>query len=821
MKKLITIFLLSCIIKAHAGNPFSTGHYIPEIFATTYYVSTTGNDATGTGAIGNPWASLHKACQSVTTSGDIIHVNAGTYTGTLTDTLSVGVSIEGADSATTIIKNTGITSEFVEILSMRSAEGTSGAQHISNIQFDGNLTNYWGIYIAGRSNVSIYNCSIKNFINRGIIWGGRNDNNNIEPTIYATGNSIHDNIVSNCAEYDEIRGYGSGCVNIGGQIGMEIYNNVISQNSRADGDNGWPIKYYNEGFLKGLKIYNNTLNKIQNFAENGSNNWDFAIELFNEYGLEVYGNTINGGSVDINHTTRNGYAFGARIYNNTFTQPTQNTHVQTGVTVEFESDSIIIENNTFDKLSIGVLFTPRNTDSVQRVRISNNLFTNIGRDDLGQGGAIFFNNSSTQYVDGIRIYNNTFLETVSTPTFWGIRLPSGITSGYAKNIDIRNNIMNGTLSGAIVIQGGSVALDSLNISYNNFYNNGVDSLVLDGSPASPTHYTSTNLFHVNPYFGVDYKLVVGSTLVNAGQDVGYGSSINYTDSTTAAPPIECTGMDSMKMGSGLALSNSHKTITKTAGPSSMVFGQQPITTGDVYFEFILNTMPSPRWGVQLGIVNSSASFAVDPGGSLDEWLISGEGILYHGGYFSDTYTTLNTWVSGDTIGIAVKNSTGEIFLYRNRVAMNASAAYSSLPAGTYYPAIGGHDFAWVATTNFDPSWTPSGFTALCTSTPPTANAGADTVLIQPTSSLTIVGSGTDAVSQAWTQISGPATITFTNGTTFTPTLSGLTTAGTYVVRLTVTGDGTATDDRTITVRAAPTVNGVINRTYSRQIIVPH
>ena len=117
-------------------------------------------------------------------------------------------------------------------------------------------------------------------------------------------------------------------------------------------------------------------------------------------------------SIDINHTTRNGYAFGAKIYNNTFTQPTQNTHVQTGVTIEFESDSVIVENNTFDKISIGVLFTPRNTDSVQRIRISNNLFTSIGRDDLGQGGAVFFNNSATQYVNGIRIYNNTFLETI-------------------------------------------------------------------------------------------------------------------------------------------------------------------------------------------------------------------------------------------------------------------------------------------------------------------------------------------------------------------------------------------------------------------------
>ncbi len=31
----------------------------------------------------------------------------------------------------------------------------------------------------------------------------------------------------------------------------------------------------------------------------GGNNWDFAIELFNETGLEIYNNTLDGGSIDI------------------------------------------------------------------------------------------------------------------------------------------------------------------------------------------------------------------------------------------------------------------------------------------------------------------------------------------------------------------------------------------------------------------------------------------------------------------------------------------------------------------------------------------
>ncbi|MEI9956492.1 MAG: hypothetical protein WDM90_09375 [Ferruginibacter sp.] len=124
-----------------------------------------------------------------------------------------------------------------------------------------NLTTFWGIYVAGRSNVSIHDITMVNFKNRGVIFGGRNDNGNGAPSIYATGNTFYNNTVTNCADYDQALGYGAGCLNIGGQNGMLIYNNTITQNSRPAGHNGWPIKYQNDGYLNGCKIYNNTLHK--------------------------------------------------------------------------------------------------------------------------------------------------------------------------------------------------------------------------------------------------------------------------------------------------------------------------------------------------------------------------------------------------------------------------------------------------------------------------------------------------------------------------------------------------------------------------------
>jgi hypothetical protein len=47
--------------------------------AADYYVATNGNDTTGTGSEGNPWATIGKAMTSGLNAGDVIHVTTGTY----------------------------------------------------------------------------------------------------------------------------------------------------------------------------------------------------------------------------------------------------------------------------------------------------------------------------------------------------------------------------------------------------------------------------------------------------------------------------------------------------------------------------------------------------------------------------------------------------------------------------------------------------------------------------------------------------------------------------------------------------------------------
>jgi Secretion system C-terminal sorting domain len=488
--------------------------------ATTYYISTTGNDATGTGTLNNPWKTLYKATSTVNTVGDIIHVVAGVYTETQTCNLSVGVSIEG-DGVTSVIKSSMDQSSTPEaafdqpVVFAASAMGTNGNQHISYLKFDGGNINGWAIYIRGRSNFSIHHCTVIEYIDRGVIFDGRNDNSGLEPTTYARGNSFYDNTVNNCAIFS---GYGRGCLNIGGQEGMLIYNNTITQNSRPSGQNGWPIKYWNEGWTRGCKIYNNTITKIP-YKNDG---WDFCLEMFNNSGLEIYSNTFQG-SLDFNYQKKGTYPYCIYIHDNVISQPAPNPNIESGVIVEYSIDGLIVENNKFNNLTKNVVLYPRTGDSIKNVVVQKNLFTNInGASGSAYGG--YESGTGESFQENITIQNNTFTATPTNAPNFAINLGTTASGYTVKNVQCKNNIIQGFVTNACR-SGNLGVVSNSTFSHNNLYLNG-DNTTLFPSWASPsglpTSTTISNNLNLNPLFvsAADFNLQSGSPCVDAGIDVG-------------------------------------------------------------------------------------------------------------------------------------------------------------------------------------------------------------------------------------------------------------------------------------------------------------
>lgn len=509
----------------------------------TYYISTTGNDSTGVGSIGNPWKTLFKATSTVTTSGDIIHIISGTYTETVQSTLAVGVSIEGDAKATTIIKST-ISAANTALIVAASSEGTNGNQHISEITLDGNnRTTKWGLEIKGRSNFSVHDCIIQDFDQRGVMWSGRNDNAPGAPGIYATGNTFYNNTVTNCASYVNPTGYG--CLMVGGQDGMQIYGNIITQLGRTTGTNGWPIKYANDGYLNGCRIYNNTITK----EPFDGTSWDFALELFNVQGLEIDHNTIIG-STDLNYQDLGSYSYSVYFHDNIVGPSTLQLQYERGIIFEYQCYTCRVENNTFRNLWNPIYYSARALTPINNNTISGNLCYNIGTTaGLNEGWAVRFKSdgSASYTVSNLKVYNNTFIGHSTALASFGVDFSD---SASVSSSEIKNNLFQ-NFNYSYLFGDPGVSINGLQVYNNDIYNCGFSNgdHYVGGSPTSITY---SGNFSSAPNLDGSYHPNVGSPLIDAGVNVGLSFSgsapdIGYFETGGNSNPTADAGIDQILM----------------------------------------------------------------------------------------------------------------------------------------------------------------------------------------------------------------------------------------------------------------------------------
>jgi len=516
-------------------------------FATTYFVSPSGNDAANGSAV-TPFKTLNKAIATVRTAGDIIKVLSGTYIESQSMSLAVGVSIEGDNKTTCIIKGS-LTADYTALISLESPDKTNGNQHISNITLDGqyisasNHKTWLAIWITGRSNVSVYDCIIKNFWWRGVIYSGTSvDNPGTDiGQNHATGNKFYNNTMTNCADYG-LSGGGSGALNIGFQDGMEIYNNTISQTERPEGLNGWPIKFWNDGWIKGCRIHHNTLiKKPYGGTYPGESGWDFAIEFFNEQGLEIDHNTIQG-SLDFNYQKKGAYPYSLWIHDNIIDHPVQNSKVEGGIILEYRNESVIIENNIINSKTYGISFNTRTkadyggdnkpvpadlanggysyiVDCIIRNNLFNNLYEGSGIGNRFAVGAISEGDKGDIMVKSLQIANNTFISKASNPIYIGVDFTSAQSNGLIDGLTVEGNIFQGFSSAYMQNATGTKAIN-VSVKNNLTYQNANSNL-----PKWTGTFANT-----------------GNTIANTNFDANFISPLpyGYKPSGTVTPPPACT-----------------------------------------------------------------------------------------------------------------------------------------------------------------------------------------------------------------------------------------------------------------------------------------
>lgn len=480
----------------------------------TYYIDPAGDDGTGDGSIGNPWASLYKATTSVSGT-NTIHANAGTYNEAHQCVLASNTSIEGASMSTTTINFTYVNINNWEGC-LKVSGGSSTAQSISDITFDGqSLTAQRGVSVYGRSNVDINHITVRNFQMHGVEIGGTGN----------ADNELSFSSIINCGGQPNH----TACLRLSNCVRLLVHDNTITQTARATNLNGNCIGGYEA--LYDCKFYNNVITAAPYLWDY---NWKFAIELFHPYGLEIYDNIVQG-EVDFGQDTNYGaYDYGVYFHNNICGWDAPLSVSTIGIQFEQTVQGVIVCNNLFKNLDIPIYFCQYKyaDDYVEDVWVYSNVLYNCGLSTTSAGWGIRFQSGSNddaeyppQYYNNINIWNNTIVAYAAHPGARGIELPSHATSTSNMYIDVRNNIIVGfSVAGITARQQDndySPAISYLDIYDNILYGNG-NSNNYYWVGFTPTNYNYDTPIKSDPLFKsspTNLHLDTGSPAIAAGTDV--------------------------------------------------------------------------------------------------------------------------------------------------------------------------------------------------------------------------------------------------------------------------------------------------------------
>jgi hypothetical protein len=502
---------------------------LPAEPANTYYISPSGNDTTGTGTTTNPWKSLYKACNSVTTSGTTIHVKAGTYTETLSCNLAVGVSIEGEGNTSVIQINIPNNSSYGAINLVSSISKTNGNQSISNIKIVSMAESLEtiAIQVLKRSNVKIHDSTISNFQVSAISIKGVTpaytgfNGTYVIPTIYETGNEIYNSVITDCSDRAVYASGGS--IDFNDQEGLLIHDNILRNDGLPDNRNGDIIAGW-WGFFKELKIYNNKFYKP--LIE--TTGWNFTMEIGMSYGgNEVYNNEFhNGVGLDIAaiENVKGTYGYSWWIHDNLFQMDRRITkaedyHGMYALCWEGTNEDAIFNNNHIinypNGTSVSMMQSPRHTSNI---KIHNNLFEAMGHSDNLWSFVIPFGNSAGNILENVYIDNNTMIGSSGAIHF--VNDPSAIT----RNIYFRNNIVKDVVQyGWIYTQKNTGGISDVYLSNNDTYNNvGSNRIWYESGATAITNLVQSGNITTDPLFtsSTDFHLQPTSPAINKGIDVG-------------------------------------------------------------------------------------------------------------------------------------------------------------------------------------------------------------------------------------------------------------------------------------------------------------
>ncbi|MEO7978107.1 T9SS type A sorting domain-containing protein [Flavobacterium sp.] len=462
------------------------------------YVSTTGNDVTGTGTAVLPFKTIVKGVQAAPSGGTVL-ILSGTYP--VTGPIFVGkpLTIQKSGSAAVIVNASGWTSTDPYVL---------GIVNTSNVTVDGlTISNKIGngskgIWILANSGATanLNNVIIKNCIVRNIGW----ISNNLSSIPANSG------IVANAIKVD------------GGNGTYAITNVKIENNEVNNCATGWGEAVTLTGNVNGFSVSGNTVYDIANI------------------GIVAAGNYTSTGATS-NNQARNGIIASNEVFN--CMSAVANS---AGIYVD-GALNVTVQRNEVYNCGVGLAVgSEQNTatgnggQSTGHIVNNNSVYNNVVT------GAIFggvIGSGYTTSVGNTKIFNNTFYKNRTGAVINGVTTIGGVAVGtIADNfggevhfqnssvITYKNNIMYATTGKKAFLASAGYTISGFVSNYNLYYREGNTDFIIDLTGVSFNGSSTKGSYNQATFAGAtghDINSVVGLPgFVNA-------ASFNFTLATGA------------------------------------------------------------------------------------------------------------------------------------------------------------------------------------------------------------------------------------------------------------------------------------------------
>lgn len=520
-----------------AAAPTPTPTPTPPPGATNYYVSLGGSNTTGNGSSANPWRTIaYAASQVAADAGHTINVAAGTFVESQAIRLPLGVNLKGAGKTSTIITaNAAIPSNtagwdssnpdwkliyegsLIQLFSpgysgsnprygdpANMLNSANGNQTLSGFTLDGNAkTVKAGVWVENRNNVTMHDVDIKNFQQRGAVFG-RSDMWWYIPL--PEGKWMNNTKIYNVNFTNNGAQLGSetlGNLNIAGLDGADIYNITVNDTV------GYGIKFIFVGHFRNVKIHDADITVSESDPAWGEK---ISIELWNlSYGNEVYNVNTNTWMSFVNHADVNDDylpsgtdANNLKVYNVIMIDQDGSSGKEA---FEAALSGVQIYNNYVQDKGFGIaIWWGAGSYTLKNFIIRNNIFANVNRTPgfgFGNSSAVFVPDTASN----IKIYNNIF-----------DRMGNGLQFNSASNVEVRNNVFLNT-EGADV-EGAGVTAFTNNLKYHT--NSQKADFVLNGSSLGAGNIKGLPGFNNTGSRWDSYYKPASSTsfVVNKGINVG-------------------------------------------------------------------------------------------------------------------------------------------------------------------------------------------------------------------------------------------------------------------------------------------------------------